>query len=194
VALLLLGNGFTDEAHNLVTPLSWSENTHFGFGSSIYSFVSPVARSFATYVHCLAHRREGPHIGEFGMSGWSNANYWSGAADRSPGFKELPHRDWIEQARSLIKKYPSHGLIQQWGQQHRFFEEKDLGTYDSRATHELCARVMAVRGSDATLKDFAEQVAETEVRILLGHALQRAGYDGALETVMRERTTGQVES
>ena len=34
LALIFLGNGFIDEAHNLVTPLSWSQDTHFGHGPS----------------------------------------------------------------------------------------------------------------------------------------------------------------
>jgi hypothetical protein len=32
VALLLLGHGYTDEAHNLVSPLSWTKETVFGYG------------------------------------------------------------------------------------------------------------------------------------------------------------------
>jgi len=40
VALVLLGNGFTDECHNLITPLSWPDDIHFAHGPSIYSKVS----------------------------------------------------------------------------------------------------------------------------------------------------------
>lgn len=195
VSLLLLGNGFTDEAHDLVTPLSWPHDTSFGFGPSVYSNVSPTARSYATYVHCLVHRREGPHVGELGMTGWANANYWSGSVEQSPGFKNLPHRDWIEQVRALINKYPSHGPIQQWGEQNRFLDER-LEVYNSRAAHQLCSRVLSDSGGvrDSTLQEFAEAVAETEVRILLGHALQKAGFDGAVEAVTKEKTLkGQAE-
>jgi hypothetical protein len=53
LALILLGNGWTDECHNLVTPLSWPDDIHFAYGPSIYSQVSPEARIYATYVHSL---------------------------------------------------------------------------------------------------------------------------------------------
>jgi hypothetical protein len=53
LALILLGNGWTDECHNLVTPLSWPDDIHFAYGPSVYSQVSPEARSYATYVHSL---------------------------------------------------------------------------------------------------------------------------------------------
>ena len=53
VALILLGHGLTDECHNLITPLSWPDDIHFAYGPSVYSQVSPSAKSFASYVHCL---------------------------------------------------------------------------------------------------------------------------------------------
>lgn len=52
-ALILLGNGFTDECHNLITPLSWPEDIHFAHGPSVFAHTSPTARSYATYVHSL---------------------------------------------------------------------------------------------------------------------------------------------
>ena len=35
MALFFLGHGLTDEAHDIVTPLSWPDDTHFGYGPSI---------------------------------------------------------------------------------------------------------------------------------------------------------------
>jgi hypothetical protein len=55
MALILLGHGYTDECHNLITPLSWPDDIHFAYGPSIYTQVSPAVRSYATYVHCLVY-------------------------------------------------------------------------------------------------------------------------------------------
>ena len=55
VALLLLGGGATDECHDLITPLSWNDDTHFGYGPP----KSSVAAAEASYAHSLVHRREG---------------------------------------------------------------------------------------------------------------------------------------
>jgi hypothetical protein len=52
-ALVCLGHGWTDECHNLVTPLSWPDDIHFAHGPSQYSKASPTVRSYATYVHAM---------------------------------------------------------------------------------------------------------------------------------------------
>ena len=79
-AALYLGIGGVDEAHNLVTPLSWGAFTEFGgfpvFGS--------VARQDASYVHALVHRAEGWNIGEFGGAGYSNSGYWWSMTGQHP--------------------------------------------------------------------------------------------------------------
>ena len=53
LALILLGNDWTDECHNLVTPLSWPDDIHFAHGPSLYAKVDPHVRTLATYVHSL---------------------------------------------------------------------------------------------------------------------------------------------
>ena len=53
LALILLGNGWTDECHNLITPLSWPDDIHFAHGPSLYETVSPDVQTLATYVHSL---------------------------------------------------------------------------------------------------------------------------------------------
>lgn len=52
-ALVCLGHGWTDECHNLVTPLSWPDDIHFAHTPSQYSKASPTVRSYATYVHAM---------------------------------------------------------------------------------------------------------------------------------------------
>jgi hypothetical protein len=134
-----LGNGLTEEAHtSLVTPMSWPEDTHFGFGPSVYTKVSPAAKSFATYVHCLVHRREAFNMGEFGMVGWQNANYWSNAVIKSTGAKDLPHAlvptDW-QRLQNINMVGPELG-------------GRDAGSrnvFSSQAVHQLCAPVCAPR-------------------------------------------------
>lgn len=176
-ALILIGNGFTDECHNLITPLSWPDDIHFAYGPSVYSQVSAEARAYATYAHCLVHRREAFNVGEFGMVGFANANYWSNAVVKSPGVDLLPHREIIANIRNLAKQDADS---QAWAQQHL----TDESFFESRAVHELCARVL--RGQDDYLRDFAEKVAETEVGILLGNALQKAGFDATVDSILAQ--------
>jgi hypothetical protein len=92
MGLVLIGHGNTDECHDLVTPLSWPEDIHFAHGPSVYSTVSSSAKAFATYTHSLVHRREAFHVGEFGMVGFGNADFWSNAVQGSPGVGTLPHQ------------------------------------------------------------------------------------------------------
>jgi hypothetical protein len=95
-ALLLLGQGCADEAHDLVLTLSWR-------GDLPYAYQGPPqleqeqhdqhdddeeeeeehVQTLACYAHCLVHRLEGPHASEFGMTGFQNSNYWAGHAMRN---------------------------------------------------------------------------------------------------------------
>ena len=59
LASLWLGAGLLDDAHDIVAPMS-------GGGTD------------AAYVHALLHRREGPRVGELGLTGYANARYWFG--------------------------------------------------------------------------------------------------------------------
>jgi hypothetical protein len=98
MSILLLGHGYTDECHNLVTPLSWRDDIHFASGPSIYDQVSPAVKSFATYTHSLVHRKEAFYVGEFGMVGFQNANFWSNTVwqceqQQHPN-NYLPHVEW----------------------------------------------------------------------------------------------------
>ena len=77
LALLLLGHGYTDECHNLVTPLSWHQDISFAHGPSLFNSVTPSVRAFASYTHSLVHRKEAFNVGEFGFVGFDNAEFWS---------------------------------------------------------------------------------------------------------------------
>ena len=52
----------------------------------------------------------------------------------------------------------------------------DAEYWESRALHELCAQV-SQESSDADLRAFAETVCEVELRVLLRHCLEGAGYE-----------------
>ena len=53
LALICLGHGWTDECHNLVTPLSYPDDISFAHGPSRYATAGPIVRTYATYVHSL---------------------------------------------------------------------------------------------------------------------------------------------
>jgi len=85
-AVLCLMLGGLDEAHNLITPHSWSAPTTFGGLPKLRSTASREAK----YCHVIVHRMEGENLGEFG-SGFNNSNYWLGQAFyHSGGMSEHP--------------------------------------------------------------------------------------------------------
>ena len=185
-ALLCLGHGLTDEAHDLVTPLSWPEDTHFGY-KSVYSQATSSVRAYASYVHCLVHRREAFNIGEFGMMGFANANYWSNAVMKSPGVNSLPHLDLVREIGQIAREYNEIPSVKEWSESHGMLIEHQIDEepfFESRAVHELCANVLR-EASNPELQAFAERVAETEVRVLLAYALQNAGYDCPLSMALQ---------
>lgn len=95
ISLALLLVGYTDEYHNLTTPLSLTEDIHFAHGPSVSQHASPAVRAYSSYTHSLVHRREALNVSEFGMVGFANAHFCSNAVDRAEGgFACFPHREW----------------------------------------------------------------------------------------------------
>jgi len=85
VGLLYLAGGGLDEAHDIVLPYSWDAPTEQG-GNPV--LLSP-AREESVYGHAMVHRLEGRHLGELGMTGYSNACFWFGRAGEHPRKEEL---------------------------------------------------------------------------------------------------------
>jgi hypothetical protein len=182
-ALILLGHGATDEAHDLVSPLSWPNELPFAYGPPVA--VPEQVLTLASYVHALVHRREGPHPSEFGMTGFVNADYWAGSALRSPeGAEALP----LEEIRTAILQLaatPSRQAspqVQQWVQTHLAAQELAFPVWDPRILNELCANLQAAQtnaapADTAAIQEFAEQAVLAEIKILLKHALQTIGYN-----------------
>lgn len=188
LAQILLGHGLTDECHDLVTPLSWPEDIHFAHGPSVYDQVSPSARAYLSYVHSLVHRKEAFYHGEFGMTGFQNANYWSSAASSSPGADSLPHADLYREVISLAQEFADHGPVQTWCSQH---VEDSSSVFDARMLHQLCAYVQKQSPRDEKMQMFAERVVESEIRVLLANTLRKAGFEFH-DSVVLERTTNDI--
>lgn len=109
-ALVLLGAGAADEAHNIVTPLSWHYGTTFG-GPPVED--SPAVRE-ATFAHALIHRLEANHPGEFG-TGFHNSAFWFNYLNGHFGGHEIYPR--VRDAALAAAAAPSareHRLIQRW--------------------------------------------------------------------------------
>jgi hypothetical protein len=205
-ALILLGNGCIDEAHSIITPLSWPEPVHFGYyfhsndrsdetTSSVsttapqsqqqllqYSEIDEISKAYAMYTHSLVHRYEAFHVGEFGMSGWANANYWSSATAKSPAYeKSFPYADWFRILDSAVKDCQDPYLTQ-WAQDHDIVADSAY-YFDHRAVHILCRNVMSSNNNccqkttTRTTSVNAERIAELELRVALAHALTLAGFD-----------------
>eukprot|EP00977_Amphora_coffeiformis_P020026 scaffold7808_cov184-Amphora_coffeaeformis.AAC.5 len=180
LALVLLGHGWTDECHNLVTPLSWPDDISFAHGPSRYAT--------GTY-SCFrrSHRQEAFHVGELGMVGFQNANYWGNCYTRTAAVDHFPHDQLCEAVVQLAQcpPYAHSPPVKEWLQAHGFDDEDNIHNmlYDPRAVHALCATVLRQSGGkdDAhhvvVLRQFAEQVATRELQILLQHTLAKAGYE-----------------
>mmetsp|Transcript_6941 Transcript_6941/g.12682 ORF Transcript_6941/g.12682 Transcript_6941/m.12682 type:complete len:274 (-) Transcript_6941:567-1388(-) len=182
LALLLLGHGYPDECHDLVLPLSWPEDMHIAYGPSVYQQASESVRAYSSYAHCLVHRREAFHVGEFGMVGFENADFWSNAVTRErKGVDALPHKEWkrgITQLARDNEDFSRNAKVQEWCQRHGFvmpLEEDSSSHFDSETMHDLCANVLRDPGVDPVFRDFAQQAAALEVKILLRNALKLAG-------------------
>ena len=161
-------------------PYSWPEAVHFNHGPVRYLETSPVARMYAAYTHSLVHRYEAFHTGEFGMPGWQNANYWSNAAASPSGavLNELPHDDLFRCVSRVVLDFKETcSKAETWALDHQIRTDSKY-YFESRAVHELCAKAMkpAFEQEDKNFCSFAERVAETELRVLLAHSLERAGF------------------
>lgn len=181
LALIFLGNGLADEAHDLITPLSWSEDTYFG-GPTLCPRANDPVVAMASYAHSLLHRREGFAQGEFGMMGYQNANYWP-SATRSRGdkcmnnYNGLPYKKVREAVLELSTEFGIEA--ETWCNQH-IVEEGGINNdeyWETRALHKLCASVSKEDNVSKGLKEFAEKAAEVELRVLLKCCLERVGYE-----------------
>lgn len=173
IALVLLGNGFADEAHSLVTPLSWPTKLPHGYGDPVSASLS--AEALASYTHSLVHRREAFHVGEYGQEGFQNSDFWVSNAFRTVWADSLP----LERiSKAILDTARGNPAAEAWCQENSVTDETAaLGDWDPRALNELCRRVMREDEDAAQLRGFAERAAEMELRVLLSHALKCAGYE-----------------
>lgn len=167
LALILLGNGFADEAHDLITPLSWNEDTYFG-GPTLVQTVNNDIIAKASYVHMLLHRWEGFAMGEYSMIGYQNSNYWW-QATMSRQSSSLP----LDDIRNIVLQ-----TSQAYGREAEdWCIENVFEPWDARALSQLCAAVSKDASNSSSLLSFAEKAAETELRVLLKSCLDQAGYN-----------------
>jgi hypothetical protein len=166
LALILLGNGFADEAHDLITSLSWNEDTYFG-GPSLVQTVNNDITARASYIHMLLHRWEGFAMGEYSMIGYQNSNYWW-QATMSRQTSSLPLNDIRN---SVIEISQNYGIeVEEW------CAEYISKHWDARVLSQLCATVSKDESS-SSLRSFAEKASELELRVLLKSCLDQAGYN-----------------
>ena len=190
LACILLGHGFADEAHDLVTPLSWPEDTYFGYvakPSSTYHSTSVDVITFASYIHSLIHRYEGFEIGEYGMMGYANSKYWMNSALSSSAnqLHELLHDIQHSIGLHVEKHHGTNKDIQNWYQDN-IVASTDMN-WDPKVLIQLCQNVQKKalllntnQNKDAEsimlLSQFSKECCEIELRQLLKHCLKHSGY------------------
>jgi PAS domain S-box-containing protein len=175
-AILLLGHGYADHAHNLIGPLSFQNDLPYFHGPVVITDSDILAA--ASWLHALVHRREGPHPSEFGATGYINSDFWASAALRSGGEETLPLSIMRSRVQELAtecgpaaqewfyRNYHSHNIVEEW---------------DPRPLTALCEAVLPAtpfvqNQRKHTLLEFTQQAALTELRVLLEHALTHLGY------------------
>jgi len=165
-ALVLLGGAAAaDEAHNLVTPLSWPHATAFGGGARPDG---PAAHE-ATYAHALIHRMEAHHPGEFG-TGFHNSDFWFSALGDHVVFPKVRDvairlsRDPPAATCKLVQRFAMESLMDRWA---------------PKAFNGLLAQ--AASTPDDALRGYCEQVATAELRLLLEHCLEMCACAAAAD-------------
>jgi PAS domain-containing protein len=183
-ALLLLGHGYADHAHNLVGPLSFPQDLDYFEGPPVVCACTDICAA-ASYTHCLVHRWEGHASSEFQTTGFENSHFWAGATARSGGEESLPLSKMGHAMEALAVR---HGpLARQWLHQKAGLPACE---WDARPLTQLCAHVLAVSEQrpthegataaatvDHPLHQFAQEAALLEVQLLLQHALEKLGFD-----------------
>lgn len=171
-ALIYLGHGYTDEAHNLIGPLCFPEGLPFYHGPAVIT--SDPVLAAASYVHALVHRQEGPCTSEYEMTGFDNADFWAGSSLRCGGEESLPLQSIRRAMRDLGQRssQASADWVEQTLQSYTFEGQE----WDPRPLTGLCAQVVTAAFCHPTL-DFCQQAALLEIRVLLDHALHHLGFD-----------------
>jgi len=190
--------GEADVCHNLITPLSWGEETPFGYGPSLVESTDPTVAALATYAHALVHRWEGHRRGEFGMVGYDNANFWGratiarGDRGRRVPFAEVRSavRDAAERSGDAALSWFDDWIVGDLG------EERTGECWDPRALNELCRAVDGGGGGAAEyadLTDFCREACAAECDALIRRCLGEGGYEVPAADVGRCVAGGEVE-
>lgn len=158
-ALLLLGCSALDEAHAIITPLSWHSYTDFG-GKPIYN--SP-ARKEAELCHALLHLREGENIGQEFGNGFNNAGFWFNQVIRAGGHST--DADIMQFATSSAQ---GSAILEAHMAKHG-------GSWNPKQFTFLCQR--AVAEEDAEVLDFCVEVLNKMWRIMLDHCYEQASAE-----------------
>ncbi|KAJ1634722.1 hypothetical protein T492DRAFT_1142054 [Pavlovales sp. CCMP2436] len=191
-ALVLLGSGAADEAHNLITPLSWQYGTTFG-GPAVAN--SPAQRE-ATYAHALVHRLEAHHLGEYG-TGFHNSDFWfrylasesmgeSGEHELFPRVRDAA----LSALESTCSATREHRLIKRWADESLLQRAEGGLSWAPIAFNGLLAQ--ATSTPDDLLRAFCEVVAVAELEALLELCLARSNAVAVRGTGAGEQAGGDV--
>jgi hypothetical protein len=195
-ALVLLGHGCVDEAHDLVLSLSWRGDLPYAYGPPI-SVKDEDVQVYACYAHCLVHRAEGPHASEFQMDGYENSDFWAGHAMRDDPSRTLPLAK-IRQAVQALPNIPPgfleqamQGIFEAWDPRvlTQVLRRCSSGSHGgdtatpSTTTTTTTAPVptnaptsQEQSQSAALLRQFSQDAALVELKVVLQGILEKMGY------------------
>jgi len=150
-SMLYMAGGLLDDAHNVVTPLSWPIPTYCGA-----PIIGSPAKNDASYAHALVHLLEGPVVGEYG-TGWNNAGYWySSIRGNHPVFDKI-----LKAGKELAKEFKSPAV--------KKFIRAQSKRWNPQAFVSLAEDAVARRDRDVVT--FAETLASEEITLLFKHCI-----------------------
>ncbi len=115
---------------------------------------SPVAKE-SEYCHALVHRKEGEYIGELGMLGFNNCDFWFGRTGYHPLY-EVVKKEAI--AIGNVQKADNAKIS-------RFVSDVSKMGWDPEIFNSLCAN--ALKSKDQELIDFCNEIHAKEWNILM---------------------------
>jgi hypothetical protein len=131
----------------------------------------------------MVHRREGWNIGELGMAGWDNANYWGGAWSRPFRSSDTLRKLWKEPLYTMqqsMLELTNNASVNEWCKENLpelFMSAEDIvDLWDPRGLHRLCVHVTKEEGVNNELFKFAQDACKVEMNTLLSLCIDKAGY------------------
>jgi hypothetical protein len=156
LGMLFLAAGGLDEAH-AIAQVAMTKEYH--------------------YLHAMLHRQEGAAVGELGLTGWVNSQYWFGILEYHELFDaQLDHMNQkqptsvLEAARLFAHGDPN---LENWVEK---FGGGRTRRWNAKAFVELCEITIGGKGPSTSAEEFCRRIITFEWDLLFRHICRGVGY------------------